>query len=134
MTGITALLAVFLAVLGLNTVADASQVLQDPLLAALVVASAVAFIREHVWREARGVAVVILSAALGGLLGLARHVALQVPLVESLVWGVGAGALASMGVDFLKSLLKAKTPGEDRGNDQGSDKAPGPADSTRGRL
>lgn len=75
-----------------------------------VTAAAVAYLRQHVLKTLDGIAVVITSVGVGGLLGAAGHLAgfLTGTLPEALAFGVAAGWLASGGVDALRAVFGGK--------------------------
>lgn len=80
---------------------------------AAIIAAAVAFIKEHIFKEATGLAVVALSLAVGAGFGFGGHALgyIEGGLVAALGFGLSAGLLASGGFDAISSLLgKRKAP------------------------
>ena len=79
---------------------------------AVVVAAVIAAIRKGISLD--GIAVVIASVAVGGALGgvgfAAGLFAAGSTLVQAVAFGLGAGWLASGGVDLLRSLLPKAQP------------------------
>lgn len=81
---------------------------------ALVVGAVIAYLRQQVALD--GIAVVIASVVVGGALGgvgyAAGLFAAGSTLVQAVAFGLGAGWLASGGVDLLRSLLPKARPAE----------------------
>lgn len=74
---------------------------------AAVVATVVAFLRQHVLKALDGFAVVIVSLGVGAGLGVFGSLAGYVDggVLNGLVFGVSAGFVASGGVDMFRSIL-----------------------------
>ena len=67
----------------------------------------VAFVKKNIYTALDGWKTIAVSLALGLAAGLAGHFGpwLDTPLVDSAVFGVTAGFIASGGWDFVKGLL-----------------------------
>ncbi|MFA5567619.1 MAG: hypothetical protein WC972_03125 [Trueperaceae bacterium] len=74
---------------------------------ATIVVAAVAFLKRHVLKTLDGLATVLASLAVGGLLGLVGHWVgfLTDGLMPALGFGVSAGLIASGGWDAITGLL-----------------------------
>lgn len=98
---------------------------QSPMALAGVVAALVALVRKHLWRP-EGPMAVVLSVALGLVLAYLGHLAGHVA-GDWLSFGLLAGALASGGVDLVRSIT--------RRDDAPAQPTPGPGpDVDRSRL
>ena len=86
---------------------DVASWFVDTAALAAVVVIVVAFVKEHVLRELRGLATVAVSLVVGAALGAAGSLMgyLEGGLVAGLGFGVAAGFLASGGWDAVRGLL-----------------------------
>lgn len=81
---------------------------------AALIASLVAFLKAHVLKQLDGLATVLASLIVGGLLGLVGHWAgfLTDGLMPALGFGVSAGFLAAGGYDVIAGLLGKRRAAE----------------------
>lgn len=79
-----------------------------------IVVAAVAFLKRHVLKTLDGLATVLASLAVGGLLGLIGHWVgfLTDGLMPALGFGVSAGLIASGGWDAITGLLGKRKAAE----------------------
>jgi len=111
---------------------DISQWFSTTAALAAVVAALVALIRKHIWKQLDGLLVVVVSIALGVVLGFLGK-SLGYLGGDWLLFGLSAGFMASGGVDLLKSLRGGSNGGS---NDSQNDSPAGDTDidAARSRL
>lgn len=102
LAGVSAVLAAFGAAFGVPS--DLALWYQSPIALAGVVAALVALVRKHVWR-AEGPWGIALSVALAIVLSYLGHLAGHLT-ADWLGFGLVAGAMASGGVDLVRSIAQ----------------------------